>query len=72
MTTEEPHRTKAADVAGEASRYLDVVEVFASLDADPHACARARAAHTRRVENRVTHTAQPQPRTRKAVSRWRS
>jgi len=45
-------------------------EVFASLDADPHASARARAAHARRAEDRVTHT--PQPRTRKAVNRWRS
>ncbi len=66
MTTEEPHRT----VAGEASRYLDVVELFASLDADPHASVRARAAHARRAEDRVIHTAQP--RTRKAVHRWRS
>ena len=70
MTTAEPHRIKAADVACEASRYLDVVEVFASLDADPRASARARAAHARRAEDRVTHTAQP--RTRKAVNRWRS
>jgi hypothetical protein len=70
MTTEQPHRTKAADVAREALRYLDVVELFASLDADPHASARARAAHARRAEDRVTHT--PQPRTRKAVHRWRS
>jgi hypothetical protein len=68
MTTAEPHRTEAADVAGQASRYLDVVEVFASLDADPHASARA--ADARRAEDRVTHT--PQPRTRKAVHIWRS
>lgn len=70
MTTEEAHRTEAADVAGEACRYLDVVELFASLNADPHASARARAAHARHAEDRVTHT--PQPRTRKAVNRWRS
>ena len=70
MTTEKPYRTDAADVAGEASRYLDVVELFASLDADPHASVRARAAHARRAEDCVTHTAQP--RTRKAVHRWRS
>jgi len=70
MTTDHPHCTEAADVAREASRYLDVVERFASLDADPHASARARAAHARRAEDRVTHT--PQPRTRKAVNRWRS
>ena len=70
MTTEKPYRTEAGDVAREATRYLDVVELFASLDADPHTSARARAAHARRVEDRVTHTAQP--RTRKAVNRWRS
>jgi hypothetical protein len=68
MTTTEPHRTDAGDVAGEAGRYLDVVELFASLDANPHASARA--AHARHAEDRVTHT--PQPRTRKAVQRWRS
>jgi hypothetical protein len=50
MTTDHPHCTEAADVAREASRYLDVVELFASLDADPHASARARAAHARRGE----------------------
>ena len=70
MNTDRPHCTEAADVAREASRYLDVVELFASLDADPHASVRARAAHARRAEDRVTHTAQP--RTRKAVNRWRS
>ena len=70
MTTDHPHCTEAADVAREASRYLVVVELFASLDADPHASVRARAAHARRAEDRVTHT--PQPRTRKAVNRWRS
>lgn len=70
MTTDHPHRTGGADVAREACRYLDVVELFASLDADPHASARARAAHARHAEDRVTHT--PQPRTRKAVNRWRS
>ena len=69
MTTEHRHCTEAADVAREALRYLDVVELFASLDADPHASARARAAHARRAEDHVTHT--PQPRTRKAVNGWR-
>jgi len=49
MTTEQPYRTEAGDVAREASRYLDVVELFASLGADPHASARARAAHARRA-----------------------
>jgi hypothetical protein len=70
MTAEELYRTESGDVAREASRYLDVVEVFASLGADPHAGARARAAHARRAEARVTHRSQP--RTRKAVNRWRS
>ena len=70
MTTEQPHCTEAADVAREALRYLDIVELFASLDADPHASARSRAAHARRAEDSVTH--RPHPRTRKAVHRWRS
>jgi hypothetical protein len=70
MTTEQLYITEASDVAGEASRYLAVVELFAALDADPHARARARAAHARRVEGRVTHTTQP--RIGKAVTRWLS
>ena len=57
----------AADLADEALRYLDAVDVFASLDADPHADARARAACARaRVGQQATPTA------RKVVLRWRS
>lgn len=72
MTTEKPYRTQATDVAREASRYLDVVELFASLDADPHANARAHAAHA--LSRRGPRRPHPQPRTRtrKAVNRWRS
>ncbi|MGH2845115.1 MAG: hypothetical protein ACRDL0_03680 [Thermoleophilaceae bacterium] len=40
-------------VAREAARYLKVVELFATLGADPHAAARARAAHARAHEDRV-------------------
>ena len=35
------------ELAAEASRYLRVVAAFASLDADPHARARSRAARAR-------------------------
>ena len=59
MTTEQPHCTEAADVAREASRYLDVVEVFASLDADPTR-APAPAPHTR-VAPRTASPTQPNP-----------
>ena len=52
-------------VAEEARRYLDVVESFAALGADPHAAARARAACARAHEDRVTPA-------RKGVLRWRS
>ncbi len=60
----------AADLADEALRYLDAVDVFASLDADPHADARARAACPRAREERAAQQAMPT--TRKAVLRWRS
>ena len=51
-------------LAQEASRYLAVVDTFARLDADPHARARAHAAHAR---SREDHTRQ----LRKAVRGWR-
>jgi hypothetical protein len=57
--------TTADELAREAARYLEVVEAFASLGADPHAAARARAAHARRTTN---HAAQ-EARTRRR--RWR-
>jgi len=37
-------------LAAEAERYLDVVESFATLDADPHAETRTRAARARARE----------------------
>ena len=49
----------AADLADEALRYLDAVDVFASLDADPHADARARAACARAREERAAQQATP-------------
>ena len=60
----------AADLADEALRYLDAVEVFASLNADPHADARTRAACTRAREERAAQQAAPTA--RKVVLRWRS
>ena len=54
-------------VAEEARRYLEVVDTFAALDADPHAAARARAACARAREDRTPHAVTP----RKAVFRWR-
>jgi hypothetical protein len=60
----------AADLADEALRYLDAVDVFATLDADPHADARARAACARGREERAAQQASTTE--RKAVLRWRS
>jgi hypothetical protein len=60
----------AADLADEALRYLDAVDVFASLDADPHADARARAACARAREERTAQQATPTA--RKVALRWRS
>jgi hypothetical protein len=65
VTTEARFHTLAAEVAREASRYLDVVDVFASLGADPHAGARVRAAQARRAEDGAARAAQS--RARKAV-----
>jgi len=59
-----------ADLADEALRYLDAVDVFASLDADPHADARARAACARAREERAGQQATPTA--RKVVLRWQS
>jgi hypothetical protein len=56
--------TRANELAREACRYLEAVETFASLGADPHAAARERAAHKRRIEERT------QPTTRKGVRTW--
>jgi hypothetical protein len=56
--------TRADALALEAGRYLDVVETFAALGADPHATARRRAAQQRCSEQRTLQT------TRKGVLRW--
>ncbi len=70
MSSHHERPRAAADIADEALRYLDAVDVFASLDADPHADARARAACARAREERPAQQAMPT--TRKAVLRWRS
>jgi hypothetical protein len=45
------HRVTIRDrLAEEAGRYLAVVDVFATLGADPHAEARTRAARARMAE----------------------
>ena len=59
------HLTNRADeLAREAGRYLDVIETFAALGADPHATARRRAAHQRCNEQRTQQSA------RKGMLRW--
>ena len=45
--------TRAEELACEAHRYLEVVETFAVLGADPHASARERAARKRHIEERA-------------------
>jgi len=69
MTGNRSTRCAATDVAQEALRYLEVVDVFAALNADPHAAARARAARARVSEDSA---AQPAATERKGVLRWRS
>jgi hypothetical protein len=56
--------TRAEQLACEARRYLDVVETFAVLGADPHASARERAACKRHIEERS------QQLERKGVRKW--
>ena len=58
-----------ARVADEAARYLETVDLFASLDADPHSDARARAAFARASEALRSHTRRSG---RKGMLRWRS
>ena len=70
MNSRNERSSRAGDVADEAARYLEAVELFATLDADPHAAARARAASARSREDRATHQASTTA--RKAVLRWRS
>ena len=64
MTTTSERRR--CDLAEEARRYLEVVDSFAALGADPHAAARARANLARADEHRTTQASG-----RKAVFRWR-
>ena len=70
MSTHHVRTRAAANLADEALRYLDAVEVFASLDADPHAAVRTRAACARAREERAAQQASTTA--RKAVLRWRS
>jgi len=56
--------TRADALARETRRYLDAVEAFAALGADPHAPARRRAAQQRCNEQRTQQT------TRKGMLRW--
>lgn len=59
MTAHLPATGSTADqLAQEAARYLDVVEAFASLGADPHAAARARSARARRITSQSAQTGQ--------------
>lgn len=52
MTARTLNTGKTGDtIAAEACRYLEVVDVFATLGADPHACVRARAAQARARES---------------------
>jgi hypothetical protein len=70
MSSHHERPRAAADLADEALRYLDAVDVFASLDADPHADARARAACARAREERAAQQATATA--REVVLRWRS
>ena len=70
MTGNRSTRYAATDVAQEALRYLDVVDVFATLNADPHAAARARAARARACEGNAAQ--RPNATARKGALRWRS
>lgn len=53
-------------LAREAARYLNVVDLFVALGADPHAAACARAASERAAR---THTPATK---RRGVRRWRT
>jgi hypothetical protein len=49
-------RSRGETIAAEARRYLDVVDTFAALDADPHPRARTRAADARAREHTVARS----------------
>jgi hypothetical protein len=57
-------------VAREAAHYLNVVELFAALGADPHAAARARAARARTAERRAARMPAAATK-RRGAPRWR-
>ena len=57
-------RRRGETIAAEARRYLDVVDTFAALGADPHARARIRAADARAREHTII-------RSRRRVRGWR-
>lgn len=70
MSRRERAQKRAEKIAREASRYLDTVELFSALDADPHAAARARAARAR--ANEEQRAAQPPARSaHEGAPRWR-
>jgi hypothetical protein len=48
--------SRGETIAAEARRYLDVVDMFAALGADPHARARMRAAGARAREHTVARS----------------
>jgi hypothetical protein len=58
-------------VAREAARYLQVIELFAALGADPYAAARARAAHARAAERLASQTPAATSK-RRGVFGWRT
>jgi len=62
---------QADAVAREAARYLGVVELFATLGADPHASARARAARARAAE-RLASQIPAAATKRRGVLGWRT
>ena len=70
MTGDGCTRYAARDVAQEALRYLDVVDLFATFNADPHAAARARAARARALEDSAAK--RPDATAGKGVLRWRN
>jgi hypothetical protein len=49
-------RGRGETIAAEARRYLDVVDAFAALGADPHARARMRAANARVSEHTIVRS----------------
>lgn len=70
MSNENPTAANGEEIAAEACQYLDALETFAALDADPHADARARAARERAVED---EGGRPQAAAeRRSILRWAS